>query len=528
MLRPRRDFANLCERGAGGPPPILAAMKHAIALLVVVGACGGGHHEGAPDAPVVPDAPPVAGACAGKTIASMAVPGIFHGDLQIEGFETETSFRFDQQPNGLAALLGSALSFTTTYAPITVGATVKATRDDGGGDTTTLELDSVDADCTMHGTWERCANGGCYSYVLEARRTDRLDEPVAQGLTLVSEFAGNPGDLWTTNGLAVNVRVADGVAYMANYWDGLRVVDVHDPAHPVEVGHLAPEFPSSSEIYNDVKIVDGPGAKRYALMESDVAGVVVVDVTTPTAPVIAAHFGTAPGQGGATNVHSVFVDGGKAYLANIDLGLEIWDVADPVHAVKLGAWAHAAGAGTQPFPHDLYVAGARAYVNYWDAGMSIVDVSNPAAPALVADFAGYGQHTSHSNWVTTVGARTIAVHGDEQWDSHVHIVDVTEGTPAFATSIGEWGTRPEVSAHNIMAFGSRAYLTYYQDGVRVLDLSDPTHPTAIAWFDTWPGYSPDYGTSFFEGAVGLDVDLANELVYVADTKRGLIVLHLDI
>jgi hypothetical protein len=381
----------------------------------------------------------------------------------------------------------------------------------------------------MHGTWERCGQGGtnCLPYTLEARRDDRLDEPVAHGMTLLGEFDGDPADPWTTTGLAVNVRVDGGIAYVATYWDGLRIVDVHDPAHPAALGHLAPEFPSSGEIYNDVKMVD-VGAKRYALMESDVAGVVVVDVTNPSAPAIAAHFGTAPGQNQSTNVHTVFVDGGKAYLANIDLGLEIWDIADPTHAVKLGAWAHPQLAGAMPFPHDLYVAGPRAYVNYWDAGMSIVDVSNPAAPKLVGDFANYGQHTSHSNWVTQVGARTIAVHGDEQWDSHVHIVDVTEGTPAFATSIGEWGTRPEVSAHNIMAFGSRAYLTYYQDGVRVLDLSDPTHPTPIAWFDTWPGTSKTVGTSFFEGAVGLDVDLATGIIYVADAQRGLLMLHLDV
>ncbi|HTJ43364.1 MAG TPA: hypothetical protein VL463_14765 [Kofleriaceae bacterium] len=449
-----------------------------------------------------------------------ALQGIYHADLHFEGYESATSFRIDQ--TGSTYQLATGLG----TVPLTVGATLTATIGDTAS-SRTLAVDQLDADCTMHGTWTSCRNGDCYAYTLFAKKTDRLAEPVAHGMTLLSEFVGNPGDEWWNAGLAVNVRVANGLAYMANYEDGLRIVDVHDPAHPVELGHQKPMFPTDGEIYNDVKIV-GASGKTYALMASNFRGVDVVDVTDPHAPSIVTSFGTAAPQQTSINVHTIFVDGGKAYLANIDVGLEIWDLADPAHPVKLGQWAHDATPPAQPFPHDLYVSGARAYVNYWDAGMSIVDVSTPAAPKLVGEFTGYGQHTSHSSWVTKIGDRMIAVHGDEQWNSHLHLVDVTEGTPAFGTSIAEWGTREEVSAHNIMAFGSRAYVAYYQDGVRVLDLSDPAHPQPIAWFDTWPGYDQDYGTSFYEGAIGIDVDLDAKLVYVADSHRGLIVLHLDV
>jgi hypothetical protein len=485
-----------------------------VGIGVVMAGCG----KPAP-VDVAPDAS-VLGACAGLTVDQIPRVGIYHADLQLEGYETATAFRIDDTASGpVVALGGSVVPVTVAPGSLTAVAT-------SGMNTRTLSLTTVDADCTLHGTYTFCASADCYAYALLGKRTDRLDEPVAHGFTLLGELAGNAGDAWNDVGLAVNVRVKDGLAYLAVYGDGLRIVDVHDPAHLVEVGHQKPDAPDAGEIYNDVKIVDA-AAHRYALMASNQVGVVVVDVTAPATPSIVARFGTASQQG-RTDVHTLFLDGGKAYLANIDVGLEIWDLADPSKPVRLGTWAHPPTPGQSVFPHDLYVAGARAYVDYWAAGMSIVDVSTPAAPALVGEFAGYGQHTSHSSWVTSVGDRKLAVHGDEQWGAHVHVVDVTEGTPAFGTSIGEYQTRPEVSAHNIMAFGSRAYMAYYQDGVRVLDLSDPAHPTAIAWFDTWPGYDPRYGTSFFEGAVGIDVDLAAGLVYVADSHRGLIVLHLDI
>jgi hypothetical protein len=151
-------------------------------------------------------------------------------------------------------------------------------------------------------------------------------------------------------------------------------------------------------------------------------------------------------------------------------------------------------------------------------------VSNPAAPTVVGTFADYGETSSHSNWVTQVGARRIAAHGDEQWGSHLRLVDVTEGTGGFLQQTGEWKTRDEVSAHNIMAFGSIVYVAYYQDGVRLIDIADPAHPRPVAWFNTWPGYDRGYGHSFFEGAVGIDVDLARKRIYVADSNRDLIIL----
>ncbi len=234
---------------------------------------------------------------------------------------------------------------------------------------------------------------------------------------------------------------------------------------------------------------------------------------------------TVAEAGELTRIHTVFVDGGRAYLANSDLGLEIWDLTDPVAPVVLGMFVHPYGSGFT-YLHDLFVAGDRAYLNFWDQGMAIVDVSDPEQPVLVGEFDDYGEHTSHSSWVTEVGARKIAVHGDEQFGAHVNIVDVTEGSDAFATSIGQWQTRPEVSVHNVMAAGSRALIAHYQDGVRVLDLSDPTAPVEVAHYQTWPGYDRAYGYSFFEGVLGVDWDLARGRVYVADSHRGLLVLAL--
>ncbi len=374
------------------------------------------------------------------------------------------------------------------------------------------------ADGELIGTYVSCSSRGCLVAPMVGRQVLPLEEEPAHNLTLLGQ---TPTALWGDRPFAVNVRVVDGTAYVARYGSGLAILDVRDPSTMIPLGEVPVEAPSS-EIYNDVKIVDA-GGKRYALMASNVNAVVVVDVTTPRLPKIVAHFGADQGQA-TTNVHTLALDGTRAYLANTRSGLDIFDVTDPVNAVKLGHFSHPSFTG---YLHDLYVKGGRAYLNWWSAGMAIVDVSDAANPRQLGNFDSYGERTSHSSWEMQIGARKIALHGDEQYGAHLNVVDVTDGSPTFGRSIASWMTRPEVSIHNVMAMGELAVISYYQDGVRVLDLSTPEAPTEVAWYNTWTGPAgPHAARSFFAGACGVDVDATNRIIYVADIERGLLALRL--
>jgi hypothetical protein len=101
---------------------------------------------------------------------------------------------------------------------------------------------------------------------------------------------------------------------------------------------------------------------------------------------------------------------------------------------------------------------------------------------------------------------------------------VLDGDPQSATflhDIGRFQTRKEVGIHNIEVHGTRAYIAYYQDGVRIVDLADPTNPVEVAHYNTW---NPEtaYGSAF-DGAVG--VRKSGDYVFVADLARGLVILR---
>ncbi len=361
------------------------------------------------------------------------------------------------------------------------------------------------ADGSLRADRAICDGAMCRVCSAKLVRAERHDPELAENLSLVGELRGAS---WEA-GFTFNVRVVGTLAYLIRT-DGLHIIETADPANPVELGSWRRTGDGYS---NDVKIVQA-GAKRYAIIADYPAD--VIDVTNPALPVLAAQI--------PEESHTVFTEirDGKtyAYFGNYDATTPVYDITNPAAPMRLGRYTTDGS-----LVHDLSVANGIAYLNAWDAGLLMVDFTNPATPSLVGAWKPTPRQASHSNWTTTAGGRKIALHGDEAYGAHLDIVDIDPNSPTFMQPFASYETRDHVSIHNIMAIGTKAYFTYYQDGVRVMDLSDPTQPTLIGYYNTWDPQA-DYTTSaFFEGAVGLDVDVARKLIFVADSPRGLLILR---
>jgi hypothetical protein len=344
----------------------------------------------------------------------------------------------------------------------------------------------------------------CTAKMIYATHND--DEGEGDHISLVGQL-NDPA--WPA-AYTLNVRVVGNTAYLIRR-DGLHIIDVADPTRPTELGVYA--RPMRSGAANDIKLVEA-NAKRYALI-GDVP-VDVVDVTDPAHPAFVLQI--------PEEAHTLAVESrdGKtyAYFGNYDAKCPIYDITDPAHPMKLGSFSTPGS-----LVHDLSLENGIAYLNAWDAGFYVVDYTNPAMPGQVGRWATTTAFSSHSSWPMRVGDRHIALHGDENYNAHLDVVDVDPASATFMQSIGSYKTRDWISIHNLMAFGNKAYFTYYQDGVRVLDMSDPTQPKQVGYYNTWDPQA-DYTTSqFFEGAVGLDVDVARKLIFVADSPRGLLILR---
>lgn len=529
-------------------------VRPALIALVLVAACG------SDDSP--PDPSPGEGRCPGasddgaddpspagpfhdpsafdRSGCSDAIPldsvdacGIWHLDLDFADFgNAPGAVRIDLSDGG--DLEGLVFGRETEDVRLTESDLFirHVETDDSGQLIATRAIDAcaVGEDGSLSGSYVRCnADGECGTASFVAYKVEPLDEPPAEGVSLVSEWRGAPGAEWTDEDVTYNLRHKGDLVYVIRGSDGLHIVDLADPAAPRDVGHLAARFPEVGEYYNDVKLVEREDGAVFALAASNVRGVVVIDVSAPEAPAEVLAFPDPPvgAEDPTVNVHSIFVEGTRAYFTVFG-GIEIYEVADPAAPVYLGGYWLPDLDTAGGFVHDLYVEDGVAYLDYWDRGLVVIDTAtDPANPTQIGVFDDYDRRTSHSNWVTSAGGRRVSVHGDEDFDAHLRVIDVDPASATAFQEIGAYQTRPEVSIHNIMARGEQALVTYYQDGLRVLDLSDPTAPVETAHFATWPGPEPGYGKMFYEGALGVDVDEERALVLVADTHRGLLVLSLD-
>jgi hypothetical protein len=461
--------------------------------------------------------------CEAGSLAGLAPSGIWHAFVELPGEWYPRAFRLDGDGARPAATLnGRPAQAMFSFDDLIV----RSEWVDGNGRPRLLALDG----CGRGGGGEVvggaifCAEEDCYTGVFRGTEVGRLPgEAESAGVEVLATWNGGDAP-WAGEDRTYDVVVRDEVAYVVR-GDGLVLVDVSNPAAPRDLGR-SPVSDPELEYYNDVAIVDA-GARRFALIASMGRGVVVVDVTDPGAPFETGDtFPPVPDGESEIRIHTISVEGTRAYLANYDSdGMDIYDVADPTAPRRLAAYVDpATDVDNFAFVHDMYVEPGRAYVNYWSQGLVVVDTTDPENPTRIGNFADYDWRTSHASWVTEVAGRKVALIGDEMYFAHLRVIDVDEASPEFLTEIGSFSLRDEVSIHNIVAVGDRAYVAHYQDGFRLLDISEPTTPAMIGYANTWDPATA-LGESFYDGALGVDVDVARGLVFVADAVRGLVIVR---
>lgn len=203
-----------------------------------------------------------------------------------------------------------------------------------------------------------------------------------------------------TLGTAHDVAFANGRAYVADGSEGLRIIDVSNPAAPVELGSL--DTPAPSNAFG----VDVAGT--HAFLADGFGGLRIIDVSVPAAPVLRA---SAPVTSFARDVAVV---GNLAYVADLFAGLAIFDVSDPAAPVPVASFGGVGGSTS------IAVSGTVAFLT--SAGtLKSVDVSNPAAPVLL-DASTPGVNVAYA--VAAVGDTVFVVGGS--FPNQVAVIDASQ------------------------------------------------------------------------------------------------------
>jgi len=146
----------------------------------------------------------------------------------------------------------------------------------------------------------------------------------------------------------------------------LVILDVSDPAHPTVVGRTAPLPGIVRSIYATGGYVYVAAGRR-----GDSGSLRVVDISDPAAPVeVSAYDLDILGTEEVDSLR-VHVAGNYAYVVNNTARLHVVDVSDPTAPVEASTYE-------LPGPaRDIFVAGNYAYVAAERAGLRILDISTP-------------------------------------------------------------------------------------------------------------------------------------------------------
>jgi hypothetical protein len=241
-------------------------------------------------------------------------------------------------------------------------------------------------------------------------------------------------------------------------------------------------------------------------------------------------------------------DGPLAYVSStgddaVDHHLVILDLSDPTQPRELSRWWYP-GQGIADDPdwdpswrvrlHHAIVRDGLAWCSWWDKGLVVLDVSDPYRPRQVGALELDHETSRATHTFCPLPGRDVAVTTEERIAEgctgvppRARLIDISEpGQPrvmaTFPEPEGDWCQQGgRFGPHNVhepkpgsLIDGDTVYMTWFNAGLRVYDVSDATRPIEIAAFVPDPP-AGQQSIQLNDVTVGED-----GLIYVTDRLTG--------
>lgn len=372
------------------------------------------------------------------------------------------------------------------------------------------------------------------------------------------------------------------------------VLDVHDPSNPVVVGRLQNPPNTSIEDVVVYTALYGPlaghdiaaGGIQYcgdSIYDEDAdRGLMLWDVTDPSAPMQVGYLNTGCCTRGVHEFeiqHRADLGRTFAYASvptsrypdpNTSSGyrdengygdFRLFDITDPAYPFQVSDWGiqdiggpFSAGQGCDAdanYGHGAEPSddGKLVFVSYWDSGFIALDLTDPANPVYQGRTIYPSNADGDAHSASYDDARQLLFSADEDFcktsgpgiekgQGYLRVWDYSD--LSAPVQIGQFrtpnssGTRNvsagDYSIHNALVVGTDVYISWYSDGIRVLDARDPTAPQEVAYFVPPAANNPvspsQRGVLANAPEVwGVAYDAATGLIYASDMNSGLWILQ---
>jgi hypothetical protein len=259
------------------------------------------------------------------------------------------------------------------------------------------------------------------------------------------------------------------------------------------ISQLIGSYTFDLELIRDICVYDG-----YAYIAGYNAGLLILNVTTPTNPTLVTSYEVGPSATEAIQYDPVrdFV-----FMANYGDGFSIVDVQNKTHPILLHKSNHWGMSVVDVFVDGelLFLAG-----DYLYGGVGIVNISNPTAPIFASKI-------SLSERVFSVYAQGNLLYFSTDL-TPLYIYDVTQ--PASPHYLGELYTGKWFDGVSLQIQDNLAYLAREGNGLMVIDVEHSKKPKLLVEY-----------RDYYAG-ISYDVSVHDGYIFLADGWDGVEVLEL--
>ncbi len=298
--------------------------------------------------------------------------------------------------------------------------------------------------------------------------------------------------------------------------NGTAVISLADPSNPTEVEFI----PGGETVWRDMKHWGD-----YVYVTAEAAdGILVIDMSEAHLGNISHSFytpeinsGTAVGE--LLTIHNLYIDEGHIYISGANInegGLLIFDaIADPIEPPLVGV-------AEDLYSHDVYVRNDTMWSsNVFSGNFSAIDISDKSNPITLA-YQPTSSLVSHNAWLSDNGQFLFTT--DETANANVDAYDVSDVNNIRRIDtyhpLDTEGTG--VVPHNVHVLNDYLVISYYTDGMKIVDASRAHNMIEVGGYDTYPGVGS--GTN---GCWGAYPFLPSGKILASDIESGLFVFDVD-
>ena len=284
---------------------------------------------------------------------------------------------------------------------------------------------------------------------------------------------------------------------------GTSIVNITNPSAPYEVAFIDGELSQWREMKQYRTWI-------YISTEAIGSGIQIVDMTNPETPFLIANYST-----GFNRAHTVTVDTTRALLilngtrlTNTQTGMRVLSLANPTAPVEVASYV-------ADYVHDSWARSDTLFASCISSATMRVFKLNPPTITELQSWTYPGARTHSAE--TSRDGRYLYV-CDEQNYGTMKVFDIQN--LAAHPMIHEITVNPLAIVHNVHVKRDTAFVSYYTEGVRLFDLTDPSLPAEWGYYDTYGSFSGG-----FHGAWEVAPFFPSGTFIVSDIESGLYVFR---